>query len=174
MSLDGVQHLAFMPLNRNWVPSLWPLLENDTESIPKSWPKTYDELANWALGTRKQQTIADRSVILVESDNSQHYLPVGLITADLVRGKNAETFPGAKYGDVNIAYLIFSEFRCKGFAAKALNQVRDAWIQDNKHPVLRIASENTASQQVAKKAGFIFVDTHENDGRELQLYRAHN
>ncbi len=170
--MSTTDHVSFIPLTEHWVPLLWPLIEADNTEIPKSWPVTREELEAWALGTRRQQTIADRSIILVESDTQGEYLPVGLITGDLVRGLNSTNFPGAEIGDVNIAYMLFSPYRGKGYAASALDQVRQAWIEDGKNPVLRIAPENIASQSVAQNAGFTFVETVQADGRDFRLYRS--
>ncbi|HMS25706.1 MAG TPA: GNAT family N-acetyltransferase [Acidimicrobiia bacterium] len=169
---DIGEALSFMPLTQHWVPLLWPLIEGHIEEIPRSWPTTHDELEKWALGTRKQQTIADRSVILMQSDEGREHLPVGLITGDLVRGANSTNFPGAEFGDVNIAYMVFSLYRGQGIASRALNQVRQAWIEDSKSPVLRIDIGNKASQSVAEKAGFVYMETVEVNGRKLQLFRS--
>lgn len=166
------EHVSFISLTEHWVPLLWPLIETDKNDIPKSWPVTHDELEAWALGTRRQQTIADRSIILVESDTPGEFLPVGLITGDLVRGINSTNFPGAEIGDVNIAYMVFSTYRGKGYAAAGLDQVRQAWVEDGKRPTLRIAPDNKASQSVAEKANFKYVETVQADGRDFRLYRS--
>ena len=171
-SLKAITEVSFIPLTEHWVPLLWPLIEQSEMDIPKSWPKTHDELVTWALGTRKQQTIADRSIILIEDEVQGEFLPVGLITGDLVRGINSDNFPGAKLGDVNIAYLVFGKYRGQGSATQALNQVRKAWIEDGKHPVLRIATDNLASQKVAENAGFTYVETTTISERDLKLYRS--
>ncbi len=172
LQVDKTEVLSFMPLTQHWVPLLWPLIEGHIAEIPRSWPTTHAELEEWALGTRKQQTIADRSVILMQSNEGREHLPVGLITGDLVRGANSSNFPGAELGDVNIAYMVFSLYRGAGIASRALDQVRQAWIEDSKNPVLRIDISNKASQSVAEKAGFSYVETVEVEGRKLQLYRS--
>lgn len=166
------QDVSFIPLTQKWVSLVWPLIEPDAKEMPKSWPTNKAELEAWALGTRKKQTIADRSIILVQDEETGEFLPVGLITGDLVNGSTSSNFPGAKFGDVNIAYFVFSKYRGKGFAQKALNQVRRAWIEDNKHPVLRIAKDNLASQAVAAGAGFSFDSNETVSGRSLMLFRS--
>jgi RimJ/RimL family protein N-acetyltransferase len=170
MSSEFEFTIKFMPLTQHWVPLVWPLIKNDTESIPKSWPKTEEELTSWALGTKRQQTIADRSIVLLQSGSDSDFSPVGLITGDLVRGVNADTFPGATYGDVNIAYMIFQPYRGKGIAHQALTQISRSWKEDGKNPILRIADDNEPSKSVAAKSGFVLREQHEDNGRILGLY----
>lgn len=172
MSIDDVPRIAYVPLTSKWIPVLWPHLERDNRDIPKSWPRTPEELETWALGARKQQTIADRSIIVMENKTTGEFEAVGLITGDLVRGNNFSKFPGAEFGDVNIAYLVFSEYRGRGFAQRALRDVASAWIENGNHPVLRIASDNLASRRVAEATGFIRVQSYMDGDRELFLYRA--
>lgn len=166
------QEVSFIPLTQKWVPLVWPLIEPNADEMPKSWPKTKVDLESWALGTRKRQTIADRSLIIVQDDHTGDFLPVGLITGDLVNGSNVSNFPGAKFGDVNIAYFVFKKYRGQGLAQKALNQVRQAWIEDSKHPVLRIASDNLVSQSVATGSGFKFQNIETVENRSLMLFRS--
>lgn len=166
------KEVSFIPLTQKWVPLVWPLIEPDAQEMPKSWPRTKPELEAWALGTRKKQTVADRSLILVQDEGTGDFLPVGLITGDLVNGSTSSNFPGAKFGDVNIAYFVFSKYRGKGLAQKALDQVRKAWVEDNKHPVLRIAKENLVSQAVATGAGFSKNGIETISGRSLILFRS--
>lgn len=170
MQLEVDSEIKFIPLTESWVSLIWPLIQDDIDSIPKSWPKTKEELAGWALGTRRQQTIADRSIILLKSDQSNEFIPVGLITGDLVRGLNSENFPGAQLGDVNIAYMIFKSFRGKGLAQRALIQISKSWKEDGKNPILRIADDNIASKSVAIKAGFQLKEQSKDSGRVLGLY----
>ncbi len=146
-------------------------MEPESQEMPKSWPKSKEDLLQWALGTKRKQTIADRSLILRIEDGGDHLNPVGIITGDLVRGLNSETFPGAKLGDVNIAYFVFAKYRGQGIAQYALNEVRQAWQEDKKNPVLRIAPDNFASQAVAKGAGFIYHETVFVKDREFFIFK---
>ena len=99
---SSVDQLSFIPLTDKWVNLVWPFIEPEAQEMPKSWPKTKEDLLSWALGTKKKQTIADRSLILRIEDDGDHLNPVGIITGDLIRGLNSYIFPGAKFGDVNI------------------------------------------------------------------------
>ncbi len=168
---SSVDQLSFIPLTDKWVNLVWPFIEPEAQEMPKSWPKTKEDLLSWALGTKKKQTIADRSLILRIEDDGDHLNPVGIITGDLVRGLNSDIFPGAKFGDVNIAYFVFSKFRGQGIAQKALTEVRQAWQDDRKNPVLRIAPENLVSQAVANGAGFSYYKTVEANGREFMIFK---
>ncbi len=168
---SALDQLSFIPLTDKWVNLIWPFIEPESQEMPKSWPKTKEELLKWALGTKKKQTIADRSLILRVEDGGDHLNPVGIITGDLVRGLNKEIFPGANFGDVNIAYFIFTKYRGQGIAQQALNEVRQAWQEDRKNPLLRIAPDNLASQAVAKGAGFIHVETVTVKEREFLIFK---
>ncbi|MFN8015403.1 MAG: GNAT family N-acetyltransferase [Acidimicrobiia bacterium] len=163
--------IMFVPFTQNWVNSVWNLIKDDTESIPKSWPKTLDQLSAWSLGTRKQQTISDRSLIISKSEEDGEYLPIGIITGDLVRGANKDNFPGAQYGDVNIAYMIFKPFRGFGHAQNALMQISQSWKQDGKKPMLRISSDNLASRKVALNSGFKLFEAVQDNGRILYIFK---
>jgi|GEM_PF-5877449 len=169
--VSALDQLSFIPLTDKWVNLVWPYIEPEAQEMPKSWPKTKAELLNWALGTKKKQTIADRSLILRIEEDGDHLNPVGIITGDLVRGINSDKFPGAKFGDVNIAYFVFAKFRGQGIAQKALNEVRQAWQDDRKNPVLRISPDNLVSQAVAKKAGFKLNETVQVADREFLIFK---
>ena len=170
---DGSQidKLSFIPLTDKWVNLVWPFIEPEASEMPKSWPKSKVDLLQWSLGTKKRQTIADRSLILRIEEDGDHLNPVGIITGDLVRGKNSQTFPGAKFGDVNIAYFVFAKYRGNGIAKQALKDVRQAWQDDRKNPVLRISPTNLTSQAVAIGAGFSHDETVQVDGREFMIFK---
>lgn len=64
-----------------------------------------------------------------------------------------------------IDYVVFEEYRNKGYATEALEVVKQFAIDNKVEPFLAIDDDNEASLAVAKKCGFGLVAKSGNQGR---------
>ncbi len=67
--------------------------------------------------------------------------------------------------ELELGYLIFEEYKNKGFATQALRLFSDYFLEDlkMKKVLVRIAEENLSSKKVATNAGFVFKELKKND-----------
>ncbi len=75
-------------------------------------------------------------------------------------------------GQVNVSYGVFSDWRGRGIAQRALD-LMSSYLRSStelRQMVVRIACENTASVKVAQKAGFQFLGVFEEPKGPMARY----
>jgi RimJ/RimL family protein N-acetyltransferase len=75
-------------------------------------------------------------------------------------------------GQVNVSYGVFSDWRGRGIAQRALD-LMSSYLRSStelRQMVVRVACENTASLKVARKAGFQFLGVFEETQGAMARY----
>lgn len=137
-----------------------------------------DEIANRLSGGRSSLASVERYIAACQEhwrsngplrafgvfDHATNQL-VGSVEANLA-------LPILEPGHANVSYGVFSEWRGKGIAVRALGLIVRYLKEctDTRRVILRIAVDNIASRSVAEKAGFHFLGVFQEDDEYMARY----
>ncbi len=137
-----------------------------------------DELAHWLNGGRGtlESVVAhfDRCELRWRNNGaSRTFAIVDAVSGTLAGTIDAHTRqPYLAVGQANLAYGVYPDWRKRGYATRAVELVCRFLAESElaKCAVIRVDPENVASAGVARRAGFAFSHTTEDDDGRVDWY----